>query len=288
MNLVVIANCHVQPLSYLLELSPDINSVTQIPLHLKGTEHYYNPIKKIENSRDRYTVFHFPGALENIEFSQQTLDRFDRKISFTNIYFTGLHPDATYIGGMGKRFLSPIGDYHSRIIYLSFVKNLSINDCLKKFSPETYLNLGYYKQWNISADELFTRDLACDIKFAEDFLQLVTNNLSLLTFNHPTPVIFNALANKMLNFLNLSSLGIPIESQPNFLATNSFWPIYDKLNLENKLNYTTPFLFKAADTFGKKILSLEQFVTESYNMYTKFGVENIEKPFFYESQKDLI
>ena len=288
MNIVVIANCHVQPLSYLLELSPDVNSVTQLPLHLKGTEHYSNPIKKIEESRDRYTVFHFPGALEGIEFSQQALERFDRKISFTNIYFTGLHPDATYLGGMGKRFLSPVGDYHSRIVYLSFVKNLLINECLEKFSPGTYLDLGYYKQWNLSAEELLARDLVCDIQFAKEFLKLTTTNLTLLTFNHPTPIVFNALANKMLNFLNLSGLTIPIESQPNFLATNSFWPIYDNLNLMEKLSYKTPFLFKVADSFGKKILTLEQFVAESYNMYTKFGVENIEKPYFYESQKDLI
>jgi hypothetical protein len=83
-------------------------------------------------------------------------------------------------------------------------------------------------------------------------------------------------------------IALPIEAQPNFLATNAFWPVYNNLNLSSRIGYKTPFIFKSADSFGKKIFSLEQFVAKSYDLYESYGVENIIKPYFYESQKDLL
>ena len=222
MNIVIIANCQVQPLAYLLEMHPDIQSVIQIPLHLKGPEHYNNPIKIIEESEKRFTVLQFPESIDGMGFTESAKAKFDRVVNFTNIYFTGLHPDATYIGGMGKRFLSPVGDYHSRITYLAYSKGLTIEACIQKFSSETYDKLGYYGQWDSSSIELINRDAKNDVKFAEEFLEITSKNLTLLTFNHPTSLVFNKLGNRLLNFIGLKEITLPIESQPNFLATNEF------------------------------------------------------------------
>ena len=288
MNIVIIANCQVQPLAYLLEMHPDIQSVIQIPLHLKGTEHYNNPIKIIEESEKRFTVLQFPESIDGMGFTESAKAKFDRVVNFTNIYFTGLHPDATYIGGMGKRFLSPVGDYHSRITYLAYSKGLTIEACIQKFSSETYDKLGYYGQWDSSSIELINRDAKNDVKFAEEFLEITSKNLTLLTFNHPTSLVFNKLGNRLLNFIGLKEITLPIESQPNFLATNAFWPVYDNLNLSTRIDYKTSFYFKSADSFGKNIYTLNDFVRKSYENYDAFGVDNIVKPYFFESQKDLI
>lgn len=288
MNIILIGNCQIQPLAYLLELSPDVNEVIQVPLHLKGSQNYFSSIKKIEESSERYTVFHYPGTLDGINFSNLTRNRFDREISYLNIYFSGLHPDTTYIGGIGKRFLSPLGDYHSRIIYLSYAKSYSQEKCLSKFSDGTYKALGYYEQWNLSSNELIKRNSNVDVKFAEDFLKLTTEGLTLLTINHPTQLTFKHIANKILNFVELDSINIPLEAQPNFLASNAFWPIYPNLDLSAKVKYKTGFYFKSADNFGKHVFSLTEFVKESYKVYDKFDINAIRKPDFYESQIDLI
>jgi hypothetical protein len=278
----------VQPLAYLLEMHPDIQSVIQIPVHLKGTEHYSNPIKMIEESEKCFTVLQFPESIDGLGFTEAAKAKFDRVVNFTNIYFTGLHPDATYIGGMGKRFLSPVGDYHSRITYLAYSRGLGVEACVKKFSSETYEKLGYYSQWDSSSLELINRDAKNDVKFAEEFLEITSRNLTLLTFNHPTSLVFNKLANRLLNFIGLKEITLPIESQPNFLATNAFWPVYENLDLSRKVSYKTPFIFKSADSFGKKIFNLDRFVSTSYDLYQNYGLENIIKPYFYESQKDLL
>jgi hypothetical protein len=241
-----------------------------------------------EESEKRFTVLQFPESIAGIVLTEAAIAKFDRVINFTNIYFTGLHPDATYIGGMGKRFLSPLGDYHSRITYLAYSKGLTIEECIQKFSSETYEKLGYYSQWDSSSIELINRDTKNDVKFAEEFLEITSNNLSLLTFNHPTSLVFNKLGNKLLNFIGLKEISLPIESQPNFLATNAFWPVYNNLNLSNRINYNTSFHFKSADSFGKKIYSLEQFVSTSYYLHGNCGLEHTVKPYFYESQKDLL
>lgn len=288
MNIIILANCQVQPLAHFLEMHPDIQSVIQIPLHLKGTDHYINPIRTIEESEKKFTVLQFPESIDALDFSENAKAKFDAVVNFTNIYFTGLHPDATYLGGMGKRFLSPVGDYHSRITYLSYVKGLTIAECMQKFTSETYEKLGYYNQWDSSSSELINRDVKNDVKFAEEFLDITSSDLSLLTFNHPTALVFNKLGNRLLNFIGLKKMPLPIESQPNFLATNTFWPVYENLDLSKRIKYTTPFIFKAADNLGKKIYRLDQFISQSFQNYDSFGIDNIIKPYFYESQISLI
>ena len=80
-----------------------------------------------------------------------------RFANYTNIYFSGLHPDLTYFGGFGQRVTSPLGDYHSRIILACFFQGRSVRECLAAFNGGVYEKLGYFLQFEHSLAELARR-----------------------------------------------------------------------------------------------------------------------------------
>lgn len=288
MKLILIANCHVQPLAYLLELNPKIDAVIQIPLHLVGTEHYLRPIKIIEESRDEYVVLQFPEQLEKINFTDSARLRFKNILSFTNIYFTGYHPDCCYLGGMGCRVVSPLGDYHSKLCYLAFAKGYNASECLNLFRPDVFERLGYYDEWKKSSHDLLQRDKNIDIKFAETFLTLSEKFLTLLTFNHPTALSFLKLSELIITSIGLQNLSLAEEAYPNFLYSNAVWPIYPGLNIIGDVSDRANYNFKSPDNIGKKIYSLGEFIVKSYANYTSVSLEKINKPYFHDLLIDRI
>ena len=275
MKIVLIANCHVQPLAAGLLLSEDVEEVICVPLHLIGTPHFDNPVTKINNSTDNYAVLQFPNSLEKIDFHKNTLRRFDLVKSFTNIYFDGLHPDMAYFGGMGQRIISPLGDYHSKICLAAFAKSYSVADCKKLFNGESYSKLGFYDSWMKSEEELLRRDEVIDIKFAREFIGLSRENITLFTFNHPLPIVFAYLLKHLYSAVGLAPLNLPHEFFYNFLSSNAWWPVYDEIGRVNSIKYRTPQIFKSPDNQGGKVMNLEDFISNSYISYAKIkGIED--------------
>ena len=282
MNIIVIANCHVQPLAYLLGLHPAIGEVISIPVHLIGTEHYDKPVKKIEEASLEFYVLQFPGLVDGIIFSKDARLKFKKIINITNIYFMGFHPDCCYIGGMGVRVVSPLGDYHSKLCYLSFIKGYTVEKCFELFNGGVFEVLGYNKQWEDSSNDLLRRDDGMEVKFAGEFLHLSEDLLTLLTFNHPTTLVFYKFVEKITDYLGLGRIPIPIEAAPNFLYNNAVWPVYSDLKFLGGAVSFNGYYFKSPDSSGRGILSLQQFIDSSYASYAKIGIENINKPYFHD------
>ncbi len=279
MNIIVIANCHVQPIRDGLALSSDIDEAFSIPVHLVNTVHYTNAVEQIKNSRkEKFTVLQFGSLLETAALGPEIVSRIDRVVSFTNIYFTGLHPDMTYFGGMGKRILSPLGDYHSKICLLAFKKGLSIDQCEKLFNDSTYRQLDFYTEWVASETELRKRDDHLDIKFADDFLQMTRLESTLYTFNHPLGIVFSRFLEKIYKHLDLTAPNFPHSYFYNYLATNAWWPIYPEINDFHQLKNVMPVNFKAPDFLSRKFYSLKEFISSSYRLYTDQGVGKIDLP----------
>jgi hypothetical protein len=278
-NIIVIANCHVQPVRDALALSHEVDEVFSVPIHLVNTIHYTNAIEQIKNSnKQKFTVLQFDGLLEKANLGNDILSRIDRVLSFTNIYFSGLHPDITYFGGMGKRVMSPLGDYHSRICLLSFIKGYSLDQCTNLFNSKNYDQLDYYKEWDKSDTELRRRDSTLDIKFADGFLEMTKNEPTLYTFNHPLGPVFYHLAEKIFTGLELAFPKFPTSYFYNYLATNAWWPIYPEIGDFNSIKFDHPMIFKSPDHLSRKFYSLEQFVAASFALYAQQGLTTNELP----------
>jgi hypothetical protein len=188
----------------------------------------------------------------------------------TNIYFSGLHPDITYIGDQGGRVSSPIGDYHSKIVVHSYMKGKSIDDCLMMFNGNNYEKLGFFAEYDNSALTLIERDKDNDIAFGDIFMDKIKNHCSLYTVNHPTPYIFQEYICIIAEYLGINSQRLLIEMLPNYLANSAWWPIYPEIAEQHELNYKMPMLFKQPEFMGGKLMNLKEFIQGSYEIYNKF------------------
>jgi hypothetical protein len=273
MNLIVIANCHVQPICDGLSLSPDIKNIFPIPYHLKGTTHYTDAIEKIKISTEKkFNILQFNNLLDSVDLGQDFPAKIDQLISFTNIFFTGLHPDMTYIGSLGKRILSPLGDYHSKICLLSYLKGYSVEKSASLFNTNTYEKLNFFNIWEESAKELISRDTQLDIKFALEFLSTAKQEAALFTFNHPLATVFNKLLKNISKYLGVRYADYPASYFYNYLANNAWWPIYQEIGDCHKIPYSTPMLFKSPDHLAREMLDLANFISKSYKSYLDQGL----------------
>ena len=79
-------------------------------------------------------------------------------IVIPNIYFSGLQPDLIYLGKMGKRYQSPLLDYHSAIAIAAFLKDYRIEQTRALFQEEDmFQRVDFFDEWRQSIDEFRVR-----------------------------------------------------------------------------------------------------------------------------------
>ena len=191
----------------------------------------------------------------------------DRVITYTNIHFIGLHPDITYLGHFGSRVESFLGPYHSKLVLFSFVTRRSVDDCIQLFNGETYDAVGYMAAFEQSAAELRYREDACDVRFAETFLEMVRQAPSLFTVNHPTAPVFLELAGAMAGHAGLEFRQFEPHFLVNHLANSYIWPVYDAIAEHHQLAYRTPQFFVNTAGRRSRASTLTEFVAGCYASY---------------------
>ena len=120
------------------------------------------------------------------------------------------------------------------------------------------------------------------------FWKLSEQSLTLLTFNHPTAIMFIKLSELIIASLGLENVQLAAEAYPNFLYSNAYWPTYPGLNIRGGINPQANFIFKSPDNMGKRILNLEEFIAKSYANYKSFPSDKVIKPHFYDFLIDRI
>ncbi|WP_140887380.1 WcbI family polysaccharide biosynthesis putative acetyltransferase [Muricoccus nepalensis] len=192
-------------------------------------------------------------------------------VTYSPLYFDGLLPDMTYWGHHADRAKSPVGEYHSKIVLQSFFKGLTEGNCLNRFRLEEYQALGYGERTKISLAELDKREADCDVKFTSFIADQFRKHLLFLTFNHPTTTLFLHVAQKLCRAAKISVNAIAQNSFYNSLLQDTVWPIYSGIAQLNRLE------FPVGQAFSKQgiIITLEEFVWRSYEIYTSFGAERL-------------
>lgn len=270
---MVIANCHCLPLAEALAfIGSDIEKADFIDVNFLTQPNMVEKIDLIhEDPSWRVVSFPLSAKFERLETPRLKKALGDRLTTFTNTYFDGLHPDITYVGGMGQRVLSPMNDYHSKIVLASYAAGLSAENCLRQFNGAIYEKLGYYQEYDRSAQELLDRDEACDVKFAPHFLEMIKEMPALYTINHPTGAVFLALAEQLAASLGIHFASFSASFFQNHLSTSNIWPVYDEIAEHHGLKYRTPQYYTVGRGIGSRLLSREEFVIKSYECYAAFA-----------------
>lgn len=272
MKICVIANCQVQSIVKGLSALADVEKIAGLQIHLIGSPFFQKPQEEFRTLAESHdvTVLSFLLGDRFGEYETRKLKQtMPRLFTVTNLYFSGLHPDITYIGGQGGRLQSPLGDYHSKIILHSFITGRSKSDCLERFAGKVYEKLGMFDEFEKSKNELIGRDIGIDFPFGKIFLEMVKERPSLYTVNHPTAFVFQAYIIYLAGLLGLRAHRMPLEILPNYFANAAWWPVYNEIGEYHSVQYSMPMVFKQPENLGGKFIDLEELIDRSYLDYAR-------------------
>ncbi len=275
MHIGVVVNCHVLPITKSLSNLAGVDSVFSVPIHLYGRPPFIDAAENFERlaQKPETVILSFQNGKAFGAYEIKTLrERVQPLYTLTNVNFSGLQPDIIYLGDQAGRIQSPIGDYHSKLIIHSFIQGLSPDQCQKRFNAKEFERLGLFRAYDVSKAELLRRDAELDIRFAKMFFELVNEVPCLYTINHPTPAVFQEFSSFIADFLGLTKILIPYEMLPNYLASSSWWPIYEPIREFHQLKYETPMLFKQPESLGGRFMGMEEFIARSYAIYNQIPV----------------
>ncbi|WP_207767873.1 WcbI family polysaccharide biosynthesis putative acetyltransferase, partial [Methylobacterium frigidaeris] len=103
---LVISNCQIQPIKHMMSMYSDDIVFDGFGVHLlphDNKDHINNLVSNI----DKYdVVLTVPLSDQYEEISSEKIGNYVKStklVRIANMYFSGLHPDLTYIGGLSKR-----------------------------------------------------------------------------------------------------------------------------------------------------------------------------------------
>ena len=283
---VVISNCQCQPLKHALSLHCADIRFEFLGVHLMSPHTREAEIEAfVAKARAEYdVVLSIPlsddfGALSLGRLRDTFSDKFVATIS--NVFFAGLHPDLTYIGGLAQRVEGPLGDYHSGVALMAYLRGRSIEQTLALFRDDIYTAMGYHDAYAASLAELVHRDVGVDVSIAADLPMLLEQELCFLTVNHPTSWLFSHYAGTIARWLEAQGVTRRSgwASGPmgliNYLASAAIFPVYPEIAARHGLERIGSYVFQTA-TIGDEpaaCLNLESFVTGSFAAYDSIGRE---------------
>lgn len=273
LKIALVGNCQTSALRSIFNRSVDIEVAAVADVNLRGTPMFEKDVQKIAEGKDFDFVLSQPMSDDFGDISSANLKKIygDKFRKFTNVYFSGLHPDLSYFGSFGQRFASPLGEYHSKIALMCYSKKIDPSRCVSLFTQRTYETLHYFDAYEHSSNEMLRRDDSNDIKFASVFLEFSKIRMLLYTINHPSSACMVLLAKTLAESLGANGAQFEHDIYTNLLVESQIWPIYPEIGSAHELKYKTEMQFYPATNTGRRPMNIEQFVYTSYEMYDAVG-----------------
>jgi hypothetical protein len=283
---IIISNCQSQPLKHILslmcrDLRFDGLGVHLIPPHKRNE----TVAQFVEETRGKYAVVLAVTLSDDFGplSAARLRDTFAGSAVFTipNFYFAGLHPDLTYMGGIGHRVRGPLGEYHSKLAVLGYMKGLSAEQTIDLFRDDVYRRLGYYDMYHESMVKLRRRDEWLDIPFTEELTRLLKEDFCFFSVNHPTSFLVSRFCDKAAGHFEAQGLARKVSwprcvsAFPNHLAQSAIFPIYPEVAAAHGVPYDGSYIFKP-QTFGDNpatCLDMPAFVRAEFDAFRALSPE---------------
>lgn len=273
MRIALVGNCQTSALRGIFDRSTDIEVVAVADVNFRGSPAFEQDVRTIATGGDFDFVLSQPmgddfGGISSTALKKTYGSRFKQ---FTNVYFSGLHPDLSYFGSFGQRIASPLGDYHSKVALMCYAKGIAPDQCVRMFTQKTYEALHYFHLYENSSNEMLKRDENNDIRFASTFLESTKHRMLLHTVNHPSSACMVMLARMLAEHLGANGTQFAHDIYANPLVESQIWPIYPEVGSAHGLTYGTSMYFYPAIHTGQRPMDVEHFVHRSYAMYDSIG-----------------
>lgn len=187
-------------------------------------------------------------------------------IVIPNIHFSGLHPDLIYVGKMGKRYQSPIGDYHSSIGIAAFLEGLSPVQAIHLYRDSgLFRSAGFFEEWQHSLNELKGREFFCDISISGDIIENIIKKPLFYSSNHPSIELIVSLTKEILKYLGVDTGWVSFWRDE--LQSNVIYPIWTPICEYHKLAYRSPEIFFLPTSKGNE-MNLATYLENSFKRYS--------------------
>lgn len=197
----------------------------------------------------------------------------DKVQMFDAPFFEGLHPDLLHVSHQGERFASPIGDYHSGLIFWGWRKQVPLAELSQMYNdghlPDVF---DAQASWTRSLETLDQREQLADVRIAGRLEEICRRQPAMLTFNHPTMPIIAAQCDIFCERLFGARATTPIDTTNihNVLLSDVIIPVSPAAIRAHDLPYRTSPAFKfglAAPNKNRGYLDFDRFARLSYARY---------------------
>ncbi|MEZ4752796.1 MAG: GSCFA domain-containing protein [Bdellovibrionota bacterium] len=265
-KIAILGNCQVHAIADLLSiLIPDVN-VTGVSVSTESPSGF--DFKSYDH------VFMYKWGDSFNELAYEKCKNYKNVTFIPFIIFSGYHPDCSYIyDSSNVAVSSAIGDYHSLIVYSSYLNRLSPQECASLFRPDFYKKLGYCNEIH-NSKQILAANLA---EFGLDAEYLVSKWLMqgpfMYSFNHPKQFVLMDLAKSICRKANLPvRSNLPEHELCSYsLIDAPIFPIYPGIIPGES---TGEIYFKKEKSKLDKshsasiLLTLEEFIEGSYKNYS--------------------
>lgn len=290
MSILIVGNCHIYQIASSLELIAE-ESVKALrdPLNCKRDPSLMGAAKEnvaqathigvISTFRDDFLDI-FPEAL-------------DRTYMIPHVRSAAFQPDIVEFAIGGKRVEGRMEVSHSRLILFGFLRGLDVATTRRLFTEEAYRLLGYIDEWERSLAWARHQSELTGWNVEDLYETWRRRGCFTHTPNHPKLFVLSDLAH---GFAIRS--GIPVlfcdarDLQMDKAAAHSIWPVYPELARHHGFEGNLRFKFV---TRGQNIwenrkltISLEEFITESYALYSTLPRDSLPRHLFEGERYDRL
>ena len=275
MNFKVLGNCQAGGIAESLVLlsggsEVEWSLVSNDPKMLSGelSEHLNHP---------GHTVL-LHESVREIILANNALVKFDRpeNIYIPTIAFAAFHPDIQYGFANGAVVKSGLdSDWNSRIMLWAYSNGLSQGETANLFREEVFQALGYFDEWDKSAETLKKSFDSCGFDYGRWIRSVQQTGVFMYGINHPMQIGLSQLAVQIAEKIFPNS-HVAIEDLHTFTTdylSHIVWPVYpeigDRLGVEGSYHWRV----------AHKHASLTQFIELCFSAWDKLKLREQEAHF---------
>ncbi len=203
-KLLVIGNCQARPVLDRLCQSDHFTALSPIVLHL-ATPAQFEAHKSLLESADIIVSQNTADTFPLPHLRSATLrDSGKPTVIWPNIFYSGQQPFLRYFThGTEGRLEGPIEASHDLRIYGDWLDQNGIDNPHRIGDELVYLDFVH----NRSLADLGLREQGCDVIISDIIRDRFLTDRLFFTFNHPTRLLIDALADRILTHLSYKALG---------------------------------------------------------------------------------
>jgi hypothetical protein len=210
-------------------------------------------------------------SVREIILVNDALVKFDRpeNIYIPTIAFAAFHPDIQYGFANGAVVKSGLdSDWNSRIMLWAYSNGLSQGETANLFREEVFQALGYFDEWDKSAETLKKSFDSCGFDYGRWIRSVQRTGVFMYGINHPMQIGLSQLAVQIAEKVFPNS-HVVIEDLHTFTTdylSHIVWPVYpeigDHLGVEGSYHWRVV----------RKHASLTEFIELCFDAWEKIGL----------------